>query len=304
MPDGFASVESWNNKDIAQKLLPSHITTGRLVVVLGAGVSSGCGLPSWNVLINNAYTLSGEVRNTAHNDEMAAEHLFTQLVSRNEQEFAKLIGRALYYNLDERKVLQSELFEAIGAVVMLASRMSAGTVITYNFDDLLETYLSRLGVFAYPVIEQPCWFHNEDVSVLHPHGFVSRSGDYLSSSRITFTARHFDEQTGRSDNPWRNKIIDIFERNTPLFIGLSGNDKNLTSQLTQAQGRHVSISDAHPYWGIRISLESDSANNLWKERGIWCLTVKDFSEIPPLLLEVCKASADIIRTQKLGNNTR
>lgn len=299
MLDAFSKQDAWEDWCNVRTLLVERILAGQFVTVLGAGASMGCGLPSWTGLVDDAYLHLETVRNPSHNDDQASEHLLLQVLSGDRKKFARTIQSVLYKALDEQVALENPMLEAIGAIVMLAARRRSGTVITYNFDDLLETYLRYRGFFAYPVIQQPSWHRNEDVTILHPHGFLSRLDAFPSSETITFTQVDFDSQTGQASDLWRQKSVDILERNMPLFIGLSGRDQNLRSIIYESQQRHVSRMDGHLFWGVRICTESDSMIETWHNRGVWCVTVPSFNDTPLKLMEICKYAAEELATRVL-----
>lgn len=308
--DDYSLNDTWKDSDKVLDYLARRAVDNQLVLVLGAGASMGCGLPSWGQLVCAAHEFAGETMQAGANDAQVAENLASKLLG-GEEEFAKLVGRALYsvknpttgvYEpFDESLLLENDLLSAISALVMLSCRRGHGTVITYNFDDLLETYLAERGLFAYPHIDQPSWFQNEDVSILHPHGFASRRPHVFPSSKtITFTALDFDRQTGQQTNLWRAKLVGLLQSSTPLFIGLSGDDQNLRSVLAEVQDTHVSRSLGHPFWGVRVCTNNDNKISTWENRAVWCERVADHAAVPKLLMAICKRSAELMTKSKLG----
>lgn len=119
----------------------------------------GCGLPSWVDLVSVAYELAGVTLAAGIRPQQAAENLASQLPG-GPAEFSLLVGKALYSvrnsktgalePFDESLVLKNQLLSAISAIVMLSCRRGHGTVVTYNFDDLLETYVAERGLFGRP----------------------------------------------------------------------------------------------------------------------------------------------------------
>jgi hypothetical protein len=308
--DEYNLEDTWSDSKNVIELLARKAVNNQLILVLGAGASTGSGLPAWKELVEAAHGFAGKPFPEGEDPTLAAENLCLELPGGNE-EFASLVGKALYTKkseetgayepLDESTLLDNALLAAISALVMLSCRRGHGTVITFNFDDLLETYLAERGIFAYPHIAQPSWFRNEDVSVLHPHGFSSRRPDVFPSSKaITFTALDFDEQTGQASNPWRVKLVSLLQSNTPLFIGLSGDDQNLRSVMATLKSTHVSLNSGHAYWGVRICSKGDKKAKLWSNRGVWCEEVDDYGSIPKFLMAICKRSAELLTASKLG----
>lgn len=306
--DEFSVEDTWMRPEKVVELLASSVVENRLLMVLGAGASAGCGLPDWDELVVRAHEVAGIDLTPGVDSSQAAENLSKSLKSAS-LNFEEVVGQALYTErdssnrlkpLEAEKVLGNELLSAIAAVVMLSCRRGHGTIVTYNFDDLIETYFAYRGIFAFPYAELPSWFYNEDVSVLHPHGFASRNLLFPSSKNITFTAYDFDGQTGQNTNPWRIRLLELFQSTLPLFIGLSGKDKNLTSVLTEAQNTHVSKSTQRLYWGVRLCVKGDSQIDMWKNRGVWCVELENYGELPKYLMKICKASAELLIKTKLG----
>lgn len=269
----------------------------------------GCGLPSWSQLIENAHVVAGATRKPNISDNQAIENLAHSLAA-TDGKFVEVMSKALYSVRDstgalipfiESDALRSALLEAICAVVMLSCRRGHGTLVTYNFDDLVETYLTRRGIFAYPYATQPAWFRNEDVSVLHPHGFLSRRSAFRSSDSITVTELDFDEQIGNITNPWRIRLLQLLQSSVPLFIGLSGNDKNLASVLADAKKTHASLALGRPYWSVRLCPKNDPLIDFWTHRGVWCETFDSYDEIPRYLMSICERSADLIIRARMRN---
>ncbi|MEC5407572.1 SIR2 family protein [Paraburkholderia sp. MPAMCS5] len=306
--DEYSHDDAWDDPAKVLSLLARSIVDNQLVLVLGAGASMGCGLPSWGDLVQNAHELA-RVPRAAKVDDNAAIEALAHTMQDTPGRFLQVIKDALYSTREpvtgalkpfvEQSALRSELLEAICTVVMLSCRRGHGTLVTFNFDDLAETYLMRRGIFAYPYSNQPDWFHNEDVSVLHPHGFLSRRPMFPSSESIALTALDFDNIIGDVTNPWHVRLLSLFQSAIPLFVGLSGTDKNLSNLITKARGTHVSKATGRRYWGIRLCVEGDPNIDTWKHRGVWCETFAHYNEIPDYLMKVCHASAEMLVQAKL-----
>ncbi|HKY35313.1 MAG TPA: SIR2 family protein [Polyangiaceae bacterium] len=80
---------------------------------------------------------------------------------------------------------------------------------------------------------------------------------------------------------------------THLFVGLSGEDQNLKSMLKRVQDDHARQGE-HLYWGVRFSAdENDPLRNMWDMRGVFQHTVRDYDDVPRLLLRVCQRAAEL-----------
>jgi hypothetical protein len=306
--DQYSHEDTWEDESKVLDLLAHNVCDNRLVLVLGAGTSMGIGLPDWSALVKNAHDIAGAKRKPKISDNQAIENLAHDLVTKGKS-FIDVMKKALYSVRNpstdtlepfvESDALRSELLEAICTVVMLSCRRGHGTLVTYNFDDLVETYLARRGIFAYPYATQPAWFHNEDVSVLHPHGFLSRRATFPSSGAITVTGLDFDKQTGNVKDPWRIRLLSLLQSSVPLFIGLSGTDQNLSSVLADVSETHASLASGRRYWGVRLCQKDDAHIDLWEHRGVWCETFDSYDDIPRYLMYICERSAELIIRAKL-----
>ena len=112
---------------------------------------------------------------------------------------------------------------------MASNRGSVSRVLTFNFDDLLERFLTYYGFFIEPVSSVPTWGSRIDTRVFHIHGFLRGNEMEDVDGPIVMAQKHFDAMTGKDGHPWRELMVDLFRSHTCLFIGLSGDDNNLST---------------------------------------------------------------------------
>ncbi|WP_312139644.1 hypothetical protein [Sphingobacterium sp.] len=144
-------------RDDSNKLInevKSHYKNERLVLVLGAGVSMGYGLPSWDMLLqklmvntiekdNEVSTILSKLFSKIFNPSplIAGRHLQNHFENNNKQ-FETEVRKLLYSNLN--KDYKSELMQEILKICIAPGRSpNLNSIITYNFDDILETTLNE-----------------------------------------------------------------------------------------------------------------------------------------------------------------
>jgi hypothetical protein len=166
--------------------LQSEWRSARLSVVAGAGVSVESGLPAWSSLLR---TLLAEfVRKTyAFTDEDSTDRLISDLEDRlgqqspivyaqfirsqfSEDEFVSLVHRALYGSNSNPK--PGRLCRAIAR---LGHHLNS--ILTFNYDDLLEQALTSEGYECTAVYDADLWSSASGIRVYHPHGYLPSRRD-------------------------------------------------------------------------------------------------------------------------------
>jgi hypothetical protein len=275
-------------------LLASQLFHGRLMLVLGAGISFGFNLPSWNELTKRAASIAKCVVPASLTPEESADHILHNGCNGDELKFATVVREGLYQGYDSsvETLSANRLLAALGALTMASARGKVTTVVSYNFDDLLEKFLAYHGFVVNSVARMPSWKLMGDVNVYHPHGILPSDLGESVSNPIVMAQVHYDQ---RGNASWRNLQVNEFSRSTCLFLGLSGKDNNLKSILTEVKPIHASsqsggLGDA--YWGVRFSdNKADPLGSSWDQRGISQLTVNDYAELPNLLFDICRRAA-------------
>jgi hypothetical protein len=284
---------AWADWQRLRDYLAVQLTGGRLALVLGAGISIPIGLPSWSDLVNRAFAKTGLTRSLQQTDQVAAETLFAH-VGNDETAFAELIRGVLYDGIDlsMTSLRNRDLLAALGALTMGSNRGSVTKVLTFNFDDLLERFLTYYGFFVEPVVTVPAWGSRVDTRVYHIHGLLPSDLSIAVRNPIVMTQKHFDDITGKDGNVWRSLMVDLFQTHTCIFIGLSGNDNNLSSALTEAQKRHACLARKDAFWGVRFCLDFDPMTGFWQQRGVYCCRAPTHDSLPTKLFEICQTASE------------
>jgi hypothetical protein len=247
--------------------------------------------------VNRCFAHAGTSRPPNLTEEVAAEFLLTESCSNNEQQFSELVHKALYetYNSTGLQLSKVDMVAALGALVTPSVRGGVCHVVSFNFDDLLEQFLTSFGVCVDSLWQLPSWESRADVRVYHPHGFLPFNPAHGLSKGIVMALNQYNRIVGNSTLLWRQTLMDVFRSNTCIFIGLSGNDQNLQSLMQEAKDSHANRND-HPFWAVRLGKSDDDPSKLiWQNRGVYHLSLHDYANVPHWLFEVCQIAAEIRR---------
>ncbi|WP_445773683.1 SIR2 family protein [Shewanella sp.] len=231
---------------------------GQFSLLLGAGVSSSAGMPDWNTLLNSLFvtyltqefdgdTAIGEndigelVQRLNSIDEpsalMAARYLRKGLSKRDGEAklFIEAVTKNLYKLRNTNFQIDSELIKSIAAMC-LPRRTGAKikSVITYNFDDLIERQLSNNAIHHRCIYTDNESYDPDELPIYHVHGFLPeerKSFDGLDDSTLVFSEEGYHQIYSDSYH-WSNLVqLNSFRENTCLMVGLSMTDPNLRRLL-------------------------------------------------------------------------
>lgn len=241
----------------------------RLVLFLGAGVSSDYGVPQWNSLIQNLLYGANQLEGYWPNYRMALlSRLSTQfdfspvtlarvvkhmlldkyLQSKSGEkarkktliDFKQQVRQQLY-----GKPLNPQHYTTLKAVADLIEKSESApggrriqAVLTTNFDDLLETEIERRaaahnGARRRVLVER---VHDErrrtgaGLPVIHVHGLIPKEGA-IPEADIVFTEDDYHRLTYSLFHWAINEITNYLYNYTVLFVGVSMSDPNLRRLL-------------------------------------------------------------------------
>ncbi|AQX84680.1 SIR2 family protein [Elizabethkingia bruuniana] len=231
---------------------------GQFSMFLGAGVSSSAGMPDWNTLLSSLFVsyLTKEFNQQANiSDEdikqiverlnavdepsalMAARYLRKGLVKQTSEikDFTKAITENLYKLRDTTKKLDSDLITSISNSCMpRRTGARVRTVITYNFDDLLERQLTSKSIQHHSIYTENEAFDRDELPIYHVHGFLPEDTERyegLEKSTLVFSEEGY-HQIYTDAYHWSNLVqLANLRENNCLMIGLSMTDPNLRRLL-------------------------------------------------------------------------
>ena len=150
----------------------------------------------------------------------------------NNSSFESMVRDVLYSKMDKNK--KSELIDEIVKICVAPGKSpNLDSIITYNFDDILEYKLNQTGMsIPYkPVFGIGVEIKNDELPIYHVHGYLPEGEKLDSKNKITFGESNYHQQY--SDIYSWNNIVQInkFRENTCLFIGSSLTDPNVRRLL-------------------------------------------------------------------------
>ena len=224
----------------------------RLSLFIGAGASMDCGIPSWRKLITDLALkmvdeqtpkdASYESKGMNPDERLA---IASALVS-SQDGSPLLVARYLENSLGAQfttklhEVLYSAAREVTGNSLITAiarlcrpSRQREGiyAVVTYNFDDLLETALNNAEIKSRPIYEEGTFPDSDELPIYHVHGRLPRSLVPDTAPKLVFSEESYFAL--QSDHySWANfEQLKLLRETTCLLLGLSGTDPNLRRLL-------------------------------------------------------------------------
>ena len=326
--------KNWRN--VREQILEKACTIvshGNNVLFLGAGVSASANMPSWKNLLQS---LMGEVSKlrgeTLQAFKQLSSHVYEQcgdsnlVMARYLQTAIKLSGNSDSFATIVQKYLYSEnhsspLLDVLSSII---KQKHVDEVITYNFDDILEQELEKLGMqqsidFSSIAKDAEVSAHNT-LPIYHVHGIIPENG---ATSNIVFSEEEYHERY-KDVYHWSNiEQIHALSRTHCFFIGLSMDDPNLRRLLDIS--KRINESNTIPHYAFlrRTKLEdyciSDINNvckylhiseslidkkkqseiytlnyvvidNIFRDLGVNVIWFDNFDELPKLLAKVFKVN--------------
>ncbi|URM36379.1 SIR2 family protein [Flavobacterium anhuiense] len=263
-----------SRKQIIKELI-EHYEKEKLVFVLGAGVSMSFGLPNWDTLLqklmittiekeqNVSTVLSKLFTNVFSPSPLIAGRYLQKFYDDKKLSFENAVRKVLYAEIDinKKSLLMDEI---INFCVSPGKSPNLDSIITYNFDDILEQRLAKVGV---EVPHKPIYGigMNPDgqLPIFHVHGFLQQNGELTDQNQITFGELVYHKQY-IDIYSWNNIVqINKFRDSNCLFIGSSLTDPNTRRLLDIAkkqngenEGNHYIFKMRHKESIVKIKLQS------------------------------------------------
>ena len=239
-----------NDRDRTMEHAKVSIAENNFSLFLGAGVSMSANLPRWwNLLAGMINRCKQGIFKEADLDQLTkvccnssivmGRFIWMMMESKsNEEEFYQCLHEALYNGVDS---YSSPLITEICHLIQF-KRQQAQSIITYNFDDVMERALKSCGIGNYSIFgqNQP----QQLFPIYHVHGFVPFENKENIKSLPVLSEEEYPRVYANSYN-WSNvEQIHALSRTTCIFIGLSMTDPNLRRLLdiankdSEADPRH------------------------------------------------------------------
>jgi len=240
---------------LATKKVGQLLHNGALRLFLGAGASKGFGLPEWKLLIAR---ILGKDRNRKFLAELETKSILEQCkllddIDDQSKAYKQRVQEALYRTvpkmLDDRQLVRSPLLLAVTAMITGSCRGRIESVITYNYDDLLEQYLGLLGYSTCRRTRPDDLSTRADLEVNYPHGILPQAwtgtGDLPG---IILSNKSYIEKRASIDRGWSPIIECGLYSKIGLFIALSGDDQSILEVLKRTNKNLKRADDYNAYW--------------------------------------------------------
>lgn len=207
------------------------------VLFVGAGVSASANKPDWQTLLKNL--LAGgnvitsddfdSVFKSMDSSNLIAARYIEKSLNADKKTIVEKIRLLLYPNDD---YLESSLIKTICDLII--GQKNLRSVITYNYDTLIEDCLKAKGKSCFSVYKNSRDESNS-FPVYHVHGIVFRENESVLPEDIVLTEDDYHRVYSEVFD-WSNvEQLHTLTRCTCFFIGLSLNDPNLRRLLEIAQ---------------------------------------------------------------------
>lgn len=271
----FEKNEDWviKRNELINNLKNLYQQSGKVSLLLGAGVSCSANLPSWDELISSLF-ITYLVNSSIDNEDLGSmnageyaeiirhisrtfseKYLKSALLSARylrtgfstQDQDSKGFIRELQKNLYNKEKKESDLIKSIGKLcIPTRTGAKVRSIITYNFDNLIEQHLSNSNLKFRSIFLDNDKYSNEELPLYHVHGFIPENIELENDSSFEKMDLIFSEEGYHRmySNPyhWSNLIqLSTLKENTCIMIGLSMDDPNLRRLLEIAQAGNESI---------------------------------------------------------------
>ncbi|KHE72314.1 hypothetical protein LD39_05195 [Halobacillus sp. BBL2006] len=225
-----------------------------LVFVLGSGVSVPFNLPSWDNLLQKLLIESFSTDSTENDVPLVLSKIFPQLFpssplisariieedfkkQNSSKSFKEIIRDALYSQIN-READSSTIKELLQFCIAPGKSPNLDSIITYNYDDVLETVLNSSDVeipykSIYKLGMNP---KNGELPIYHVHGYLPQYADKENTDSFITLSENLYHKQYNDIYSWNNIVqINKFTGKTCVLIGISLNDPNIRRLLDIAK---------------------------------------------------------------------
>lgn len=283
------------------EMAKTSLTEERFTLFLGAGVSMSADLPSWWKLLKDMIDTckqkefkDGDIEKltkVCYNSSIVMGRFVRMMMEKksNDEDYYQCLHDALYGGIS---AYRSPLIDEICNLVY-SKKSQAQSIITYNFDDVMERALRERGIENYSVFgqNQP----QQLFPIYHVHGFIPYANNDDIKSVPVLSEEEYHRVYASSYN-WSNvEHLHALSRTTCIFIGLSMTDPNLRRLLdiaiqnSENDPRHFVFLPRISEFGRDKNAEAKNneamkiQKQIFLELGLRTIWYRDYNELPKLL---------------------
>lgn len=250
-----------------------------LVLVLGAGVSVPYNLPSWENLLQKLLFETFNNKSTNKEVSTVLAKLFPELFpnspiisarfleeffkkNKNAKPLDEMVREALYEKI-ERVEDSKVIKEILQFCIAPGKSPNLNSIITYNYDDILEFVLnkSEVDIPFKSIYKVGMNYRNGELPIYHVHGYLPQYQEGDEGFSVTLSENLYHKQYNDIYG-WSNMVqINKFKDNVCIFIGISLTDPNLRRLLDIANLQKGDNEKYHYLFKKKYS-EKDVQNDL------------------------------------------
>lgn len=286
------------------------------VLFTGAGVSMSACLPSWDELLKELISNADIIKRRDY-DKIYKEMDFSNLISARyiqnmlqKKESKDLIEKVRTILYSNSKHLESRLIDELSN--MIINHEKVRSVITYNYDTLLENSINNKGKRCFSVYRNS---RDEYVSfpIYHVHGIVFPESNDKQTEGIILSEKDYHRVYSEVYD-WSNvEQLHALTRCTCFFIGLSMKDPNLRRLLEIAKSysgnaiRHYVFLERRSFTKYKRKSEIDYQirENIMADLGlhvIWYKGDDNHKELPQLLKRFTLSKKNSVFMEDIKNH--
>ena len=274
---------------------------------LGAGVSMDAGGPSWETLLRKImrrFKKFGKQKDFDRIYEwcgMSPIILGRYAASNNKvlQDVSEYLRRYVLYrgvNEDNSELIKAicEAVEGPGNDERIVASGKVDSIITYNYDDLVESALEHRDISVARIYQKSRNYRNE-FPVYHVHGLIPREINGIIPTPILGEKEY--HQMYKESYHWSNvEQLHALDRNTCFFIGLSMTDPNLRRLLDISRSggdndcRHYAFLLRKPlfqqYEVDKNSMHYNTIEFQLSDLGVHVIWYEQHSEVPEMIRRI------------------
>lgn len=272
-----------NNLDKAKEALKND----RVSLFLGAGVSIPVGSISWKNLIDKLLNKSNLTINLSSNKRNVSDlekgrYIIDAYSEKKEKDYHDSFYRDMRDFLYEK--INRKPKDIIDVISSLISKCRIDSVITYNYDDLIEQEINghpeKYKMQCHPIYDKSGPITDDCLYIYHVHGYLSETTRH--SEKIILGEKEYHKVYQDSYN-WSNvEQLHALNRSTCFFIGLSMTDPNLRRLMDISfDGSDKDL--VHYAFLCKPEHDVPLTERVMRDFGVNCIWYDQYDDLPKLL---------------------